>query len=54
MAEESVGSQLAWRWIVAKALAQRLSDGLLSQRDAECLARKLMYENGRGVYRMTQ
>jgi predicted TIM-barrel fold metal-dependent hydrolase len=48
--EESVGALLAWRWVVAKTLAQRLADGLLTARDAECLARKLMYENGRQVY----
>jgi len=49
--EESVGALLAWRFVVAKALSERISDGRLSNRRAEILARKLMYENGRSIYR---
>lgn len=52
-AEESVGALLAWRWVVARVLAERLSDRRLrSVADAECLARKLMYENNASVYRL--
>jgi predicted TIM-barrel fold metal-dependent hydrolase len=49
--EESVGTLLAWRWIVATVLAERLTDGRLTMDQAQCLARKFMYENGRKVYR---
>lgn len=49
-AEESVGALLAWRFIVATVLAERLEDGRLVRKDAEALARKLMFENGRRVY----
>jgi hypothetical protein len=52
-AEESIGALLAWRWVVARVLAERLADGRLeSVADAESLARKLMYENNRAVYRL--
>jgi uncharacterized protein len=51
VAEESVGAMLAWRFVVAKVLAQRLRDGRHTAADAEILARRLMYENGRSVYR---
>ncbi len=50
IAEESVGAMLAWRFVVASVLAQRLRDGRLGAADAEELAIKLMYENGRTVY----
>ncbi len=48
--EESVGTLLAWRFVVARALAERLVDGRCTANDAEALAQKLMYENGRNVY----
>jgi len=50
VAEESVGAMLAWRFVVSSVLAQRLRDGRLGPADAEELARKLMYANGRSVY----
>ena len=50
VAEESIGAMLAWRFVVAKVLAERLADGRLTASRAEALARKLMYENGRSVY----
>ncbi|MBD3288389.1 amidohydrolase family protein [candidate division KSB1 bacterium] len=50
IAEESVGTLLAWQFVVAKVLSDRLSDGRLNVKDAELLARKLMYENGQNVY----
>jgi hypothetical protein len=49
-AEDSVGALLAWRYIVAKVLSERCADRRLSIPDAEWLARKLMYGNGRYVY----
>lgn len=52
-AEESVGALLAWRYVVARVLAERLADGRLNgTSDAECLARKLMCENNNAVYRL--
>lgn len=48
--EESVGAMLAWRFVVAKVLAERIADRRCSAGDAEILARKLMYENGRRIY----
>jgi len=50
VAEESVGAMLAWRFIVAKVLTERVLDGRMSIPDAESLARKLMNENNRSVY----
>jgi hypothetical protein len=41
---------LAWRFVVSSVLAQRLRDGRLGSADAEELAHKLMYANGRSVY----
>lgn len=49
-AEESVGALLAWRHVVARVLAERIDAGLLRPPEAEALARKLMFENGRGIY----
>jgi len=48
--EDSVGALLAWRHVVARALAERMEYGLLDRRNAEILACKLMYENGHYVY----
>ena len=48
--EESVGALMAWRYIVATVLAERIHDGRLSAADAQLLARKLMFENGWRVY----
>ena len=50
MAEESAGAMLAWRFIVATVLAQRLADGRLTAAGADVLASKLMHGNGRSVY----
>ena len=49
-AEESVGALLAWRFIVSKVLTERIGDGRISRKDAELLARKLIFENGSRVY----
>lgn len=48
--EESVGALLAWRFIVAKVLSERIDDGRLTIKDAKLLGRKLMFENGRSIY----
>jgi predicted TIM-barrel fold metal-dependent hydrolase len=50
VAEESIGALLAWQFVVAKVLTERLADGRLTVKQAEELARKLMVENGRRVY----
>ena len=49
-AEESVGALLAWQHVAARAIGERLDHGLLRAAEAESLARKLMFENGRGIY----
>lgn len=48
--EESVGAQLAWRYVVAAVLCQRFRNGLLRAADVDVLAEKLMLGNGRHVY----
>jgi uncharacterized protein len=48
--EDSVGAMLAWRFVVAKVLSQRLDDGFVKRADVEPLARKLMFESGRLNY----
>jgi predicted TIM-barrel fold metal-dependent hydrolase len=48
--EESTGALLAWRYIVAKVLSERLNDRLIHANDVEILAKKLMHGNGRGIY----
>ncbi len=48
--EESVGAQLAWKYVVARALSQRYRDGFLKGRDVGGLIRKLMFDNGCNVY----
>jgi predicted TIM-barrel fold metal-dependent hydrolase len=53
IAEESVGALLAWRYLVATVLAERLQDGRLRPSDAAALARKLMFENGWRIYMHT-
>ncbi len=49
-AEEAVGALLAWRHIVATVIAERLAGGLLHAHDADLLAEKLLFRNGRRVY----
>ena len=51
--EESVGAMLAWKFVVAKVLTERLNDGLLCTTDIEPLARKLMHENNRKIYALS-
>lgn len=48
--EESVGAQLAWKYVVATVLCDRFRNGLLRAADVDVLARKLMSANGRHVY----
>jgi hypothetical protein len=44
-AEEAFGALLAWRYVVARVLAEKVEDGYLKAAAAEKLARKLIYEN---------
>lgn len=48
--EESVGAQLAWRFVVASVLTRRYRDGMLAHSELDVLAEKLMLSNGRQVY----
>jgi hypothetical protein len=49
--EDSIGALLAWRFIVATVISKRMDDKRIRNADAEVLARKLMYENGRNIYK---
>jgi predicted TIM-barrel fold metal-dependent hydrolase len=48
--EDSIGAMLAWKFIVAKVLTERVEDKRLTISQAESLAHKFMYKNGRKVY----
>ena len=48
--EESIGAQLAWRYIVARVIFERIEHGMLRAAEADLLARKLLFENGRTIY----
>ncbi len=48
--EEAYGALLAWEYVVARVLAERVSEGLCSVRQAERLAEKLMCGNAESVF----
>jgi len=50
IAEDSVGALLAWRFIVAKVIAERLADHRLAAADTEDLAERLLSRNVIRVY----
>jgi len=43
--EESFGALLAWRYVVARVLSEKVDDGYMNIVEAETLAHKLMYAN---------
>ena len=43
--EDAVGALLAWQYVVATVLAQKVDDGYFDMAEAEVLAHKLMYRN---------
>jgi len=43
--EESFGALLAWRYVVARVLSEKVDDGYMNLSEAETLAHKLMYAN---------
>lgn len=43
--EESFGALLAWRYVVARVLSEKVDDGYMNLVEAETLAHKLMYTN---------
>jgi hypothetical protein len=43
--EESFGALLAWRYVVARVLSEKVDDGYMNLAQAEMLAHKLMYAN---------
>jgi uncharacterized protein len=51
-AEEAFGALLAWRYVVASVLAEKIEAGLLEYEQAERLAHKLMYANVEKLYRL--
>jgi hypothetical protein len=48
--EEAVGAVLAWKYVIAKVLAEMIESGYLSTKKAEILAEKLLYKNNAGIY----
>jgi hypothetical protein len=51
-AEEAFGTLLAWRYVLAKVLAEKVDDGYLEVSEAETLAHKLMYRNVAKLYQI--
>lgn len=49
-AEEAYGALLAWGYVVARVLSERVSDGLCSVAQAERLAGKLMHANAERLF----
>jgi hypothetical protein len=50
--EESFGALLAWRYVVARVLSEKVDDGYLNLAEAETLVHKLMYANVAKRYRL--
>jgi uncharacterized protein len=48
--EDAVGALLAWQYVVATVLAQKVDDGYFDMAEAEVLAHKLMYCNAARIY----
>jgi uncharacterized protein len=50
--EESVGAVLAFKHVLAQALAHKVDEGYFDLEEAECVARRLCYENAERLYRL--
>ena len=48
--EDAVGALLAWQYVVATVLAQKVEDGYFDMAEAEVLVHKLMYRNAARIY----
>jgi len=48
--EDAVGALLAWQYVAATVLAQKVDDGYFDMAEAEVLAHKLMYRNAARIY----
>jgi hypothetical protein len=48
--EECFGALLAWRYVVARVLSEKVEDGYMNLADAEALVHKLMYANAAKRY----
>jgi hypothetical protein len=48
--EDAVGALLAWQYVVATVLAQKVDDAYFDMAEAEVLAHKLMYRNAARIY----
>jgi hypothetical protein len=48
--EDAVGALLAWQYVVATVLAQKVDDGYFDMAESEVLAHKLMYRNAARIY----
>ena len=49
--EDAVGALLAWQYVVATVLSQKVDEGYFDMAEAEVLAHKLMYRNAERIYR---
>jgi len=48
--EEAVGAVLAWQFVIARVLSDKIDAGNLDWKKAEALAHKLMYRNNAKIY----
>lgn len=48
--EEHVGASLAWKYVVARTLGEKVDDGYFDMEDALRLAERLLHRNARGIY----
>ena len=48
--EEAYGALLAWEYVVARVLSERVQDGLCTRAQATVLAEKLMFRNGEKLF----
>ena len=48
--EDAVGALIAWQYVVATVLSQKVDAGYIDMGDAERLARGLMYANAAKIY----
>lgn len=50
--EGAIGALLAWKFVVAKVLSEKIESGYINMKKAESLAKKLMYKNNAELYGM--
>ncbi len=48
--EEAIGALLAWQYVVATVLSEKVDSGYFDMAEAEALVHKLMYRNAARLY----